>query len=122
MPTASQVEGSMFHELIVSLMNLTEPSQKAKLAPPGCMLEAASTGMFQQPAATSDPNLRWALTGNSASNMAKGHQFESHQHPVYSLAAMSEGVKIACDRSAKRKVLLVPSVIIAILLASRALI
>ena len=41
MPTGRPDDGLIDQLLIVSFTNLTEPSTIAKLAPPGCMLEAA---------------------------------------------------------------------------------
>src|SRR5271155_4470881 len=112
MPGASQVE-MIGHALMVSLRNFTEPSQNAKLAPPGCMLEAASTGSHQQPPLIRPEYFRWALIPYSASKLACAHQLESHHIPRYSSALMAEAVEMPWARSPNRIVLLVPSVMLA---------
>src|SRR4051794_24012870 len=109
MPGASQVL-SIGQESIDSLRNLTEPSPNTKLAPPGCMLEAASTGSHQQPPRISPAYFRWLLSGYSASKYAWAHQLESHHIPTYCLVVRSFELKIAWARSENSMVLLVPSV------------
>ena len=65
MPTGRPVFGSIGQELIVSFTNRTEPSTMAKLAPPGCMLDAAWMNAVETvpPPALLSPTLRWGLTG-----------------------------------------------------------
>src|SRR5437016_1415044 len=48
-PLGRLVEGLIGQQLIDSLMNLTEPSQNRKLAPPGWKLDAAATNVSDPP-------------------------------------------------------------------------